>query len=45
VTEAFLGVDDPDVLNVFQARGFVPAHDEDYQIVRDWLRLLRKGGT
>jgi phosphonate transport system substrate-binding protein len=45
VTEAFLGVDDPDVLNVFQARGFVPAHDEDYQIVRDWLRWLRKGGT
>ena len=45
VTEAFLGIDDPDVLNVFQARGFVPAHDEDYQIVRDWLRLLRQGGT
>jgi phosphonate transport system substrate-binding protein len=45
VTDAFLGIHDPDVLNVFQARGFVPAHDEDYQIVRDWLWLLRKGGT
>jgi phosphonate transport system substrate-binding protein len=42
ISEAFLGIDDPVVLDIFQARSFVPARDEDYQIVRDWLRVLRK---
>lgn len=42
ISEAFLGIDDPVVLDIFQARSFVPARDDDYQIVRDWLRVLRK---
>jgi len=42
ISDAFLGIDDPVVLDIFQARRFVPARDEDYQIVRDWLRVLRK---
>jgi phosphonate transport system substrate-binding protein len=42
ISDAFLGIDDPVVLDIFQARSFVPARDEDYQIVRDWLRVLRK---
>jgi ABC-type phosphate/phosphonate transport system substrate-binding protein len=42
IGDAFLGIDDPVVLGIFQARSFVPARDEDYQIVRDWLRVVRK---
>jgi phosphonate transport system substrate-binding protein len=42
VTDAFLAVDDPNVLTAFEAQGFVPAHDEDYQPVRNWLRSLRQ---
>jgi phosphonate transport system substrate-binding protein len=42
IRDAFLDIDDPAVLNIFKARSFVPARDEDYQIVRDWLQVLRK---
>ncbi len=42
IRDAFLGIDDPAVLNIFEARRFVPARDEDYQMVRDWLQVLRK---
>jgi phosphonate transport system substrate-binding protein len=42
IAEAFLAATDPAVLDLFKARSFVPARDEDYGVVRDWLRLLRE---
>jgi phosphonate transport system substrate-binding protein len=42
IRDAFLSIDDPVVLGIFKARSFVPARDEDYAIVRNWLRVVRK---
>jgi phosphonate transport system substrate-binding protein len=42
IAEAFLDATDPTVLDLFKARSFVPAGDEDYRAVRDWLRVLRE---
>jgi phosphonate transport system substrate-binding protein len=42
VMEAFLHVEEADVLDVFKAQRFVPAQDADYDIVRDVLSALRK---
>jgi phosphonate transport system substrate-binding protein len=42
VSEAFLDVDDADVLNLFKAQRFVPAQDADYEVIRDILKALRK---
>lgn len=41
IRNAFLAIEDPAVLGVFNAERFVPAEDSDYDMIRGWLRTLR----
>lgn len=41
IREAFLAIDDPAILSVFDAEGFVPASDGDYDVVRQWMESVR----
>ena len=41
VAEAFLSIDDPAVLGVFNAERFVAASDADMEPVRGWVDALR----
>lgn len=43
IKDAFLDIDDPAIMEIFQARRFVPARDDDFRAVREMLRVLRKG--
>lgn len=44
IRDAFLAIEDPAVLRIFNAERFVSARDSDYEMIRGWLRTLRRGG-
>jgi phosphonate transport system substrate-binding protein len=45
IADAFLSIDDPAVLGVFNAERFVPSTDSDMDPVRSWVNALRERAT
>jgi phosphonate transport system substrate-binding protein len=42
IRQAFVGVSDPEVLQVFRAESFIPTVDADADRVRNWIEAIRK---
>jgi phosphonate transport system substrate-binding protein len=45
IADAFLSIDDPAVLGVFNAERFIPSADSDLELVRGWVDALRERVT